>query len=164
MRHPRITLGAAALTLAAVGAVLSPPPANAAGNTRCATGQAKDGAYLCALTTVVRTSGGLRARRIELWIGGNRATLEGGGCGESGPSAARVESLSIVRGGGALSTGVTTWGPVTGNLCESQGYTRTWTMDEPVRCNRHQVAATAVLHDNGGADKRVHLAMDAETC
>lgn len=156
----RAILAVLALIGATVAAVLfSPGYANAAGNSRCDTGDAKDGAYLCAITNVVNVNG-LRVRRLELWVGGNRATLEGGGCGESGPSAVKIDEVSILNNAETSYL----WGPRSSNLCQSQGYSRTWTMDIPIKCNGAKVYVNYVLHDNGGTDKRGVLFMDAETC
>lgn len=156
----------AVLVLAAIASLVPVQSANAAGNVRCATGQAKDGAYLCALTTVTASTDPKRPwlQKIELFIGGNKDTLEGGGCGEGGPSAAYVEQVWVVNPNAVGTFDYSTWGPGSGNLCQSRGYSKTWTMTERVRCNVHQVSAEVNLHDNGGADRWVHFVMDVETC
>jgi hypothetical protein len=154
----RISGALAALILACI--VLTPTPASALGNVDCAAKNA-DGAYVCLLSKATASAdpGKVWLNGIEVWVGGNAATLEGGSCADN--PAVKIKSIEVWS-----QTPNLLWGPRTGNLCKSQGYSKTYDVSPSIKvnCNAAFIKMDYVLRDNFGTDVSGTFFMDVETC
>jgi hypothetical protein len=142
------------VALTAIGSLVitaAPAQAQNGGNLDCESGSHNTGAQFCVVTswhTVSSAPNKVVMDSIELFIGGDQSTLEGGSCASN--PAATYSSLKITGTGGDVK-----WGPQPDNEVCAPGYSDTWSTSlnglGPISPNA-TVSVSFKLRNNGGPD------------